>query len=235
MMAASPAGAPRVALDHLVLALAPVRRLTATALVVAAVLVVAGVAVTPRDDGTTAGLLDATAAAPGRTVAGDFLLHFGWTGLLLACLGLVLLGAARRGPLLTAGGLLAALGLTTMPGLFATDAYDLAIAQELPRAAGVVVSDAAASSPLAASLFISGSLGAALAPPLLFAALWRAGLLRWHAATLTLVGPLLSVVGGSAATTVLGAALLGAGYCLAAAELTRAGRGAGGADRGAVG
>lgn len=217
---AATASAPtRVALDHLVLALAPVRRLTAAALVLAAGFVVAGVAITPRDDGTTAGLLDATAAAPGRTEVGDFLLHFGWTALLLACLGLVLLGAARRGPLLIAGGLLAALGLTTMPGVFATDAYDLAIAQELPRAVGVVVSDAAASSPLAATLFISGSLGAALAPVLLFAALWRAGQLRWHAMALTLVGPLLSVVGGSAVTTIAGASLLGAGYCLAAAEL----------------
>ncbi len=62
-----------------------------------------------------------------------------------------------------------------MPGVFATDAYDLAIAQELPRAVGVVVSNARASSPLAATLFISGSLGAALAPPLLLAALGAAG------------------------------------------------------------
>jgi len=219
-------GAPRVALDHLVLALAPVRRLTAAALALAAVLVVAGVVLTPRDDGTTAGLLDATAAAPGRTIAGDLLLHLGWTAVALACVGLALLGAARRGPLLIAGALLAALGLTTMPGLFATDAYDLAIAQELPRAVGVVVSDAASSSPLAAALFISGSLGAALAPVLLLAALWRGGQLRWHAAALTLAGPLLSVVGGSAATTVLGVALLGGGYCLAAAELARGGRAA---------
>ncbi len=215
------AAGSRVALDHLVLALAPVRRLTAVALVLAAVLVVAGVAITPRDDGTTAGLLDAIAAAPGRTEAGDFLLHFGWTALTLACLGLVLLGASRRGPLLIAGALLAALGLTTMPGVFATDAYDLAIAQELPRAVGVVVSDAAASSPLAATLYVSGALGAALAPVLLFAALWRGGLLRWHAAVVTVVGPLVSFVGDSMAMTVLGASLLGAGYCLAAWELTR--------------
>ncbi|HST38100.1 MAG TPA: hypothetical protein VLK58_01260 [Conexibacter sp.] len=210
-----------VALDHLVLPLARVRSLTAWALVAAAILVVAGVATTPHDDGTTAGLLDQMALHPGRTQVSDLLLHLGWTGAALACIGLALLGSVRRGPLLLAGCVLAAIGLTTLPGLFATDAYDMAIAQELPRALGIAVSEEAASKPIAAFLFITASLGATLGPALLLAALWRQGTLGVAPWLLAIAGPLLAVAGGRPVTAVAGCALLGLGYVLAAWELVR--------------
>ncbi|MDW5596746.1 hypothetical protein VSS74_20540 [Conexibacter stalactiti] len=213
--------ATAIALDHLVLPLARVRSLTAWALFAAAAFVVAGVATTPHDDGTTAGLLDQMALHPERTQISDLLLHLGWTGAALACIGLALLGSVRRGPLLLIGCALAAIGLTTLPGLFATDAYDMAIAQELPRALGIAVSEEAASKPIAALLFISGSLGAALGPVLLLAALWRQGTLGIAPWVLTVVGPLISVIGNRGATAVIGATLLGLGYALAGWELVR--------------
>lgn len=214
-------GAAAVALDHLVLPLARVRSLTAWTLLAAAVFVVAGVATTPHDDGTTAGLLEQMARHPERTQISDLLLHLGWSGAGLACIGLALLGSVRRGPLLLAGCVLAAIGLTTLPGLFATDAYDMAIAQELPRALGIAVSEEAASKPIAAFLFISGSLGAALGPVLLLAALWRQGTLGIAPWVLTVVGPLLSVIGNRGSTAMIGATLLGLGYALAGWELLR--------------
>lgn len=211
-----------VALDHLVLPLARVRAITAACLAAGGLLVFAGVAATPRDDGGTAGFHDALAAHPGQSQIGDLLLHFGWTGAVLACFGLALLGLGRRGPLLLAGCLLAALGLTAMPGIFATDAYDLALAQELPRAASVAISEQASGSVLASVLFITGTLGAALGPAVLLAALWRQRIVGPAPWILMIAGPLVSVAGGHGWSAVLGAGLLAAGYCWAAVELRRA-------------
>lgn len=221
--AASPRPRPTpVALDHLVLPLTRVRSLTAACLAAAGLLVFAGVAMTPRDGGSTAGFHDAIAAHPGQSQAGDLLLHFGWIGAVLACFGLALLGLGRRGPLLVAGCLLAALGLTTMPGLFATDAYDLALAQELPRATSVAISEQASGSVLASVLFITGTLGAALGLPALLAALWRQRIIGPVPWILLIAGPIVSLAGGHGVSAVIGAGLLGAGCCWAAVELRRA-------------
>lgn len=217
-----PARTAPAAPAQLAIPLERIRRPTAIALLATALFAFAGIVATPHDDGTTASFLAALAAHPGRTQVGDLLLHVAWVAAALACFGLALLGlATRRGPLLLAGCVLAALGLTTLPGLFATDAYDLAIAQELPRALGIAVSEQAASTPLAAVLFISASLGAALGPPLLLAALWRGGLLSVAAPALTIAGPVLAFAGGSGTTAVLGVGILSAGYALAAVELLR--------------
>lgn len=210
-----------LALDHVVLALAPIRAGTAVCLLLAGVLVLVGVATVPGDGDSTRSFHDSLVASPGLTQLSDLALHAGWTLLAVACVGLTLIGAAGRGPLLIAGAVLAAIGLTTLPGLFATDAYDLAMAQELPRALSVRLSEQAASTPLAAGLFISGSLGAALGPPLLLAALWRRRLVPLAAAPLALVGPIVSAAGGHGATAVAGAGLLALGYGCAAWALLR--------------
>ena len=64
--------------------------------------------------------------------------------LLPAALGLMHLARRATPKLAHIGGLLAVVGLATLPGLLVTDFYDLALAQALPRAQSAEIADAAA-------------------------------------------------------------------------------------------
>ena len=71
------------------------------------------------------------------------MLHFGYLLLLPAALGIMHLARRSTPKVAHIGGILAVLGLATLPGLLVTDYYDLALAQHLPRAQSVEIADSA--------------------------------------------------------------------------------------------
>ena len=119
------------------------RLVAAFSLIAAPVLVLAGMAATPWEtEGTLGAYHDALAAHPQQANVAALLLHSGFLLLLPASLGLMHLARGARPKLAHVGGLLAVGGLATLPGLLVTDFYDLAMAQALPRAESVAISDA---------------------------------------------------------------------------------------------
>ncbi len=167
----------------------PSPRLTGVCLIVAALLIQAGYLVTPWETAeTTAGYHDALAANPDQAKVAATLLHFGWTFWAPAAFGIVALLRPRGGWLLWIGGALAIVGTISLPGLLVTDFYDLALAQELPRAQSAAVSDAA-SEPFWLALFqLPAVVGSILGTTLLAFALWRARVVALWAPLLVLAG-----------------------------------------------
>lgn len=154
----------------------PSPRLTGICLIVAVVLVQIGYMATPwESEATTAGYHDALAAHPTQAQIAATFLHFGWVMWVPAAFGIVALLRPRGGPLLAIGGTLAIVGTISLPGLLVTDFYDLALAQELPRAQSVEISDKASEPALQALFQVPAVVGALGGTLLLFFALWRAG------------------------------------------------------------
>ena len=132
------------------------RIIAAFALIVGPLIVLAGMIATPwEDEATTASYHDALAAHPGQAEIAATLLHFGFLLLLPAALGIMHLARRASPKLAHIGGLLAVLGLATLPGLLVTDFYDLALAEALPRAQSVAISDATQDSWAAAVMGMS--------------------------------------------------------------------------------
>ena len=112
------------------------RIVAAVALILAPIITLAGMLATPwEDEATTASYHDALAAHPGQAGIAALLLHFGYLLLLPAALGIMHLARRSTPKVAHIGGILAVIGLATLPGLLVTDYYDLALAQNLPRAA----------------------------------------------------------------------------------------------------
>jgi hypothetical protein len=188
------------------------RTIAALALILGPILTIAGMLVTPwEDEATTASYHDALAAHAGQAELAATLLHFGYLLLLPAALGIMHLARRSTPKLAHIGGLLAALGLATLPGLLVTDFYDLALAQALPRSQSVAIADDAASS-WAAIVIVA----TAIAPMFfglvtLMVAAFRAGVARWWAPIVVAIGWLLPFVSGTGIVpATAGAVLIGA-------------------------
>jgi len=189
------------------------RLVAAFSLVAAPLLVLAGMAATPwEDEATTAAYHDSLAGHPDQAQIAALLLHFGFLLLLPASLGLMHLARGAAPKLAHAGGLLAVFGLATLPGLLITDFYDLALAEGLPRAQSVPISDAALGSWGAALLSVSAALPAIFGMIVLAIAAWRAGAAPGWTALLVAAGWLVPF-GGEVGLllSVIGATLLTAG------------------------
>ncbi|ADB53359.1 hypothetical protein [Conexibacter woesei] len=153
----------------------PSPRLTGVCLIAAAVLLQIGYLVTPwESEGTTASYHAALAGHPTQAQIAATFLHFGWVAWAPAAFGIVALLAPRGGWLLKIGGTLAIVGTVSLPGLLVVDFYDLALAQELPSAQAVEVSDKASGYGLQALFQVPAVAGAILGTLLLLFALWRA-------------------------------------------------------------
>lgn len=157
------------------------RRSAAAFHLAGAILFMAGMALTPWEpERTTTAYHDALAASPGQAEAAALVLHFAYAA--LAAGAFALIGAVggrldgRRSWWLLVGSALVVLGATSMPGLLITDAYDLALAEQLPRSTSVPVSDAVSETVLAAVIGGSAMLGFIVGPVLVWVAAWRAGL-----------------------------------------------------------
>jgi hypothetical protein len=120
------------------------RIVAAVALVLAPIVTLAGMLATPWEkEATTASYHDALAAHPEQAGIAALLLHFGYLLLLPAALGVLHLTRRHTPKVAHIGGALAVIGLATLPGLLVTDYYDLALAQNLPRAQSVEIADSA--------------------------------------------------------------------------------------------
>jgi hypothetical protein len=107
------------------------------------------------------------------------LIHYGFA--LFAPVAFALVGLVRgRGAwLANIAGVLAVLGLTTLPGLVLIDYHDVATANVAGLDVAAAASDAAAELPGFLPLLLPAILSSMLALPLAATAAWRAGLVRW--------------------------------------------------------
>jgi hypothetical protein len=104
---------------------------------------------------------------------------------------------------------LAALGLATLPGLLVTDFYDLALAQNLPRAQSVAISDATGDSWAGALMGMSAIAPMFFGLIILMAAAWRAGVVRgWYLPAIAVAWLLPFVSGTGLVPAALGAGIL---------------------------
>lgn len=180
----------------------------------------AGLALTPWEtEQTPAAYHDALAAHPEQAQAAALVLHTGY--LLFAAGAFALIGVlgAVRGWWLRAGMTFTVLGATTMPGLLITDAYDLALAQQLPRDQSAAISEAVGELWLAGVLGGTAMLGLVLGMVALWTAAWRAGLVRGTVPALVLGGWIVGFATIEPAVMIAGAGLLTAAIALAAREL----------------
>ncbi len=185
----------------------------------------AGLALTPWEtQDSTYAYHEALAAHPGRAQAAALTLHFAY--LLLAAGAFALIGVLerRRSWWLRIGTGLTVLGATTMPGLLITDAYDLAMAQELPREQSVAASEAVGELVLSGVLGGTAMLGFIVGPLLLWVAAWRAGFVAGPVPALVLASWLVGFATLEPAVLVAGAGILIAAMALAARTLWAAPR-----------
>ena len=185
------------------------RIIAAVALILGPIVVLAGMIATPwEDEATTASYHDALAANPGQAEVAATLLHFGFVLLLPAALGIMHLARRAAPKLAHVGGLLAVLGLATLPGLLVTDFYDLALAEALPRAQSVAISDATQDSWAAAVMGMSAIFPVFIGTIVLAVAAYRAGVAPIWAPFALLIGWLLPLVSGTGLVPAVAGALL---------------------------
>lgn len=198
----------------------PWRRPAAAFNLAGAGLFLAGLALTPWEtERTTAAYHDALAASAGQSEIAAIVLHFSY--LLLAAGAFALIGVlgGSRSWWLRIGAALVVLGATTMPGLLVTDAYDLALAQELSRETSVAVSDAAGETAITAVLGSTAMLGFIVGPILLWIAAWRERVVPGAVPALVVASWIVGFATMELPVLLAGAALLIAATGLAAAHL----------------
>ena len=188
--------------------------------VLAAVLVVAGIFLDPDIGASGRELAGEYAAAPGRTQVSALCFHFAfvmWAPVVFVLVGMV------RGPgawFANAAAVLAVLGATTLPGFLLTDFYDIAIAGELGLDAWTQVDDRIQELPGATVLFVTGFFGFAFCLPFATLGAWRAGLVPLWLPFAVLVG----FFGGQAIPGPGGLLLLAAARARVRARADRRGR-----------
>jgi len=187
------------------------RIVAAVALIAAPIVVLAGMLATPWEkEATTASYHDALAAHPGQAELAALLLHFGFLLLLPAALGIMHLTRRATPKVAHIGGILAVIGLSTLPGLVVTDYYDLALAQGLPRAESVRIADDAASSWAAAVMLATTIAPMFFGLVTLLVAAVRAGVAKWWAPIAVTIGWILPFASGTGLVpAALGAVLIG--------------------------
>ena len=185
------------------------RIVAALALILAPIITLAGMLATPwEDEATTASYHDALAAHPGQAGIAALLLHFGYLLLLPAALGIMHLARRPTPKVAHIGGILAVLGLATLPGLLVTDYYDLALAQNLPRAQSVAIADDAASHWTAAVLLATTIAPMFFGLVTLMVAAVRAGVARFWAPIAVAIGWILPFASGTGLVAAAAGAIL---------------------------
>jgi hypothetical protein len=212
------AGASARAARHWVLVLSPV---------VAGVLAVAGALADPAVDQDGRVLFEIYAAEPGPLQWKSLAYHFAYGFWALAAL--LLAGRVRdRGSwVANVAGVLAFLGITTLPGFLLADFYDSAVGQTFGADGALRVADAMGGMWALTVMVSSGVAGLLLCLPVACVAAWRARMVAWWvpvAVTAGIVGGFL-VIGAN----VPGALVMAAGFVVLSVALARAGRGAGAA------
>lgn len=168
---------------------------------IAGILAVIGTIADPLPPGEGAELIDAYAKNPGPLNIKSLSYHFAyalWLAIVFPLVGLV---RGRGSWLANIAGLLAFLGISTIPGFLITDFIDSAMGQTVGTDAAVRVGELAQGFWAFPVMAGPGLAGLILALPLAAIAAWRAGVLVWWGAA--------AAVAGIAAFAVFGAMLLG--------------------------
>lgn len=198
----------------------PWRRPAAALNLVGAGLFLAGLALTPWEtEHSTAGYHDALAGSPDQSVVAAIVLHFSYVCLAGGAFALIGVLGGSRSWWLRIGAVLVLLGATTMPGLLVTDAYDLALAQELSRDVSTRVSDAAGDTAITAVLGMTAMLGLVVGPLLVWVAAWRERVVPGSVPALVLVSWIVGFATMDPPVMFAGAAILIVAAGLAAAHL----------------
>ena len=191
----------------------------------AGLLAIGGAVADPAVDLDGRALYELYAANPEPLQWKSVLYHFAYAVWGLAALMLV--GAVRRRGswLANLAGLLAFLGISTLPGFLLADFYDSAVGQVHGVDGALAVERAMSDMWGLAVMGLTGTVGFLLCLPVAVLAAWRAGLLPWW-------GALAPIAGLAVGLFVLGAnvpgwAVMTAGYAVLSVGLARAGRDAG--------
>jgi hypothetical protein len=164
-------------------------------------------------------LYERYAADPGAVQWKSVSYHFAYALWALVALALAALVRRRGSWLANVAGLLAILGISSMPGFLLADFYDSSIGQALGVDAAARVEETMSGMWGLAVLVSTGAIGFLLCLPVAVLAAWRAGLLPWWGAAAPVVG----VVAGFLAVGAnpAGAALLAAGFAVLSLALAR--------------
>jgi hypothetical protein len=185
----------------------------------AGLLAVVGAAADPAVGEDGAALYEAYARDPAAVQVKSFAYHFAY--LLWGATALVLVGLVRRRGswLANVAGVLALLGLSTMPGFLIADFYDSAIGREFGVGGALRIEDRMEDMWALLALFMTGALPFVLALPMATLAAWRAGVLPWWgpAAATAGIGGGFFLIGAN----VPGALVLTAGFLVLSIALAR--------------
>jgi hypothetical protein len=156
------------------------------------VIVLISIVVEPGRDAEGREMIQAYAANPRAQGLHTNLIHYGFA--LFAPVAYAMVGLVRRRGAWIANlaGLLAVLGLSTLPGLVLLDYFSVAVAHVAGLEAAVNLEDAIEKLPGFAAVTIPAVISSILAVPVATLALWRARLVAWWLpllAAIAFIGP----------------------------------------------
>ena len=186
--------------------------------IVAGAFTIVGVIADPAPGAEGRELVEAYAADPDALNFKSLGYHFAYTIWLAAALGIVGLVRRRGSWLANVAGLLAILGISSIPGFLVSDFIDSAMGRLVGINEAVRVGDAVEEQWGLAVMAVPGFAGLLLALPLAAIAAWRAALLPWWGAVSVIAG-MAAFIGFDA--TLAGNVLLTVAFAAFAAALTR--------------
>jgi hypothetical protein len=182
---------------------------------VSAVLIVVASFLDPDIGASGRELAKEYAENPGRIQLSALSLRLAFALLIIPAFLLIWMVRERGAWVANVAGVLAVLGMTTLPGFLLTDFYDVAIYGELGGDAWQQVNDRLEELPGATLLFLSAFLGFFLTLPVALLAAWRARLLPWWPALVVSAGAIATQpIPGGFGLLVLAAALAALTYAL---------------------
>ena len=186
--------------------------------VIAGALTIVGVVADPAPEATGRELIEAYAANPEVLNFKALGYHFAYTLWLATALGLVGLIRHRAAWLANVAGVLAILGISTIPGFLMSDFIQSAMGQIVGVDEALRIGDAAQNQWGFIAMAVPGFAGLILSLPLAAIAAWWAGLLPWW-------GPVAAIVGKAAFmgfnVTLPGNVLLTGAFAVFAVALAR--------------
>jgi hypothetical protein len=156
--------------------------------VIAGLLTIVGVIADPAPAANGRELIEAYAANPAPLNVKAVGYHFAYTLWLFAALALASMVREKSAWLANIAGLLALLGISTIPGFLVSDFIDSAMGRLISVDAAMQVGEAAQQQWGFAVMALPGFAGLLLAFPLAAIAAWRAGLLPWWAVAAVIAG-----------------------------------------------
>ena len=221
-MTAIPAAPAPVVAPHSVEPGTRLRRIAAGGTMIAAgVVTLAGFLTAPWENGSTeADYLHSLTGHPGQAMLSMIVLHFGYLLMVPAAFVIARL-ARRRAPVPAGIGLVLAVLGSGLSAVVLTDAYDLAIAQNVPLADALRIEDGMSVAGFLA-IGLTSVVGTVLGSVLLMVALWRARWTSWLPAVAMFAGWAVSYGAHDMIRSCTGAALVAIALVAAGVRVLRA-------------